>query len=73
MQNDQIDELDVVALVDDAPEFGLRRGQVGTVVMAHSTASFEVEFTDDSGVTYALATLPAAQLIKLRYAPASVA
>jgi hypothetical protein len=39
--------LDVVALTDDVPAGGLRRGQVGTVVEALAPGVFEVEFSDD--------------------------
>lgn len=45
--------LDVVALVDDMPEHGLVRGQVGTVVELLANGVFEVEFSDDEGRTYA--------------------
>lgn len=44
--------LDVVALVDDIPERGLRRGQVGTVVEALAPDVFEIEFCNDEGRTY---------------------
>lgn len=71
--NSQIDELDVVALTDDLPEKGLRRGQVGTVVMVHASDVFEVEFSDNQGHTYAMLTLKAEQLIVLRFQPSKVA
>ena len=61
--------LDVVALTEDVPQHGLVRGQVGTVVESLGPDSFEVEFADDSGRTYALAPLRASQLIVLRYRP----
>jgi Domain of unknown function (DUF4926) len=61
--------LDVVALISDIPEQGLHRGQVGTVVEVLTPEQYDVEFCDDEGRTYALATLSADQLLVLRYAP----
>jgi len=61
--------LDVVALTEDMPQFGLWRGQVGTVVESLDQETFEVEFADDNGRTYAQAPLRASQLIVLRYRP----
>jgi hypothetical protein len=68
-----IEILDVVALLDDIPERGLRRGQVGTVVELLAPDAFEVEFSDDDGQTYATIGLRAEQLIVLRYSPALAA
>jgi hypothetical protein len=62
--------LDVVALIEDLPERGLRRGQVGTVVEALAPGVFEVEFSDDMGRTYAQLAVRAEQLLVLRYQPA---
>ena len=61
--------LDVVALLEDVPDCGLRRGQVGTVVEELASGVFEVEFVDDAGRTYGQAALHAQQVIVLRYAP----
>ena len=61
--------LDVVALLADLPERGLRRGQVGTIVEVLALEAFEVEFSDDQGRTYATAALRSEQLLALRYAP----
>ncbi len=44
--------LDVVALLEDVPDHGLQRGQVGTVVEELAPGVFEVEFADDAGRTY---------------------
>jgi membrane protein implicated in regulation of membrane protease activity len=63
--------LDVVALTEDLPQAGLRRGQVGTVVEALAPGVYEVEFSDDSGRAYALRALRAEQLLALHYEPAS--
>ena len=65
--------LDVVALMIDVPEQGLHRGQVGTVVELLAPGRYDVEFCDDEGRTYALATLSADQLLVLRYAPEQAA
>ena len=61
--------LDVVALTEDMPQFGLLRGQVGTVVENLGPETFEVEFADDSGRAYALAPLRTPQMIVLHYRP----
>jgi hypothetical protein len=69
----RIQLLDVVALTDDLPARGLRRGQVGTVVEELAPAVFEVEFADDRGRTYASLALPADQLMVLYYQPVPTA
>lgn len=61
--------LDVVALIEDIPERGLSRGQVGTVVEELAPDVFEVEFSDNQGRTYATLALRADQLMVLRYEP----
>ena len=57
--------LDTVALLEDAPERNLRRGEVGTIVETLAPDVFEVEFCDDEGRTYAMFALRADQLILL--------
>ena len=62
--------LDVVALLEDVPAEGLRRGEVGTVVeifpaRADSAKAFLVEFSGDDGAAYAFADLRPEQLMKL--------
>lgn len=52
-----IHELDVVALVGDVPEHGLRAGDVGTVVLLHGESAYEVEFMTFGGQTIAVVTL----------------
>ena len=64
-----IELLDVVALVQDLPERGLQRGQVGTVVEKLAPDVFEVEFSDNNGRTYATLALKTAQLMRLHYEP----
>jgi hypothetical protein len=62
-----LDLLSVVALLEDVPEHGLVRGQVGTVVEILSPTDAEVEFSDDQGRTYAMAALRLDQLIRLHH------
>ena len=66
-----IELLDVVALTEDLPANGLRRGQVGTVVELLDDGVFEVEFADNEGRTYATLALKIGQLMLLHYEPAS--
>ncbi len=61
-----IEELDVVALLIDRSDLGLRKGQVGTVVSSYGEGkALDVEFVDDDGATYALETFAPEQLLKL--------
>jgi hypothetical protein len=69
----QVRVLDVVALTADLPARGLVRGQVGTVVEQLSPEVFEVEFSDDSGMTYALCPVSSEQMLVLHHEPAQVA
>jgi len=50
-------ELDTVVLNRDLPEHGLRRGDLGAVVMAYGPDAIEVEFVLPSGGHQALLTL----------------
>lgn len=67
---DRIELLDVVALLDDVPEHGLAKGQVGTVVDALDGATVLVEFIDEGGVAYAITPVPISLLLVLHYEPA---
>ena len=69
----KINLLDVVALIEDLPERGLYRGQVGTVVELLAPGVFEVEFNDNDGRTYASLALRADQLLVLHHRPIEVA
>ncbi len=69
----EIKLLDVVALTEDLPERGLRRGQVGTVVEDLAPGVYEVEFCDEQGISYASLPLRAQQVMLLRYRPAQAA
>jgi hypothetical protein len=64
---DGIKLLDVVALTENLPPEGLRRGEVGTVVEEWGDGVFEVEFSDDTGAAYAFAAVPAEKLMKLYF------
>lgn len=51
-------ELDIVVLKKDHPEFGVRTGDLGTVVAAYAgTDGLEVEFFRANGRTKAVVTL----------------
>lgn len=65
----EIELLSVVAVLEDIPQKGLMRGQVGTVVEQLALGVYEVEFSDDSGRTYASLALPTAQLMRLHHEP----
>jgi hypothetical protein len=65
----EIEMLSVVALLKDVPERGLLRGQVGTVVEGLGPGVYEVEFSDDSGQTYASLALRSGQLMRLHHEP----
>lgn len=64
---DEIKLLDVVALTEDLPTEGLRRGEVGTVVEKWNEEVVEVEFSDNRGVAYAMTAIPVVKLIKLYF------
>mgnify|MGYP002062752389 CR=1 FL=1 len=59
--------LDVVALIEDLPEHGLFRGQVGTIVEMLAPDVYEIEFSDEEGQVYAMQALRADQLMVLHY------
>lgn len=75
--NAEIHLHDVVVLTEDVAtkhfESGrpllLRRGQVGTVVMAYDGTAFEVEFSGKDGRAYALLPVSAEKLIVLHEEP----
>ena len=64
--------LNVVALLSDVPAHGLLRGQVGTVVELLD-GTYEVEFSDDEGETYAELALSSDELLVLHHRPERVA
>ena len=61
--------LAVVALLEDWPAKGLKRGQVGTIVEILAPGVYEVEFSGGDGQTYAMAALRADQLMQLIHEP----
>ncbi|HTU46351.1 MAG TPA: DUF4926 domain-containing protein [Bryobacteraceae bacterium] len=65
---DQIALLSPVALIEDVPNHGLTKGQIGTVVEylhREGEDALLVEFSDDTGRTYAMADLKPGQLLAL--------
>jgi Domain of unknown function (DUF4926) len=68
-----INNFDIVAVTEDLPQEGLRRGQVGTVVEYLLPEVFEVEFSDNDGRTYASLGLRADQLMVVWYQPVPTA
>ncbi|HPB32686.1 MAG TPA: DUF4926 domain-containing protein [Candidatus Sumerlaeota bacterium] len=58
---------DVIAILDDIPDHGLLKGQVGTLVEQLSEDTFEVEFSDNTGKTYAILPLATNHFIVLHY------
>ena len=67
--DEKIELFDVIALLQDLPEYGLRRGEVGTVVESLAAEVWLVEFSDNKGQEYATIELRNEQFIKLYYAP----
>lgn len=64
--NDEICELDCVALIRDLPEENLPAGQTGAVVFVHDGgAAFEVEFVLEPRRSI-VATVDRSYLLKLR-------
>jgi hypothetical protein len=80
MMKTEIHLHDSVALLEDVPakhfltgeDLLLRRGQVGTVVMAYESGAFEVEFSGRDGRAYAVLPVKAAKIIALRESPVTV-
>jgi len=58
-----IKELDSIVLNDDLPEYGLERGDIGTVVLIHRDGKgYEVEFVSLDGETMAVISLLPSQV-----------
>jgi hypothetical protein len=56
-------ELASVVLTEDLPEYGLRSGDIGTIVRVHEGGtSYEVEFMTLTGETVAVVSLSASQV-----------
>ncbi|MDD5702530.1 MAG: DUF4926 domain-containing protein [Dehalococcoidales bacterium] len=58
-------KLEIAVLMRDIPEYGLRAGDVGTVVETYPGDGLEVEFVRGSGITQALLTLTEQDLRKI--------
>ena len=50
-------ELETVVLTEDLPDHGLKAGDLGTVVLVHGAAGYEVEFTTLDGETLAVVSV----------------
>jgi hypothetical protein len=58
-----IAELDRVILTEDLPEYGLKAGDIGTVVLLHREGKgYEVEFATLDGETLAVTSVFASQV-----------
>jgi hypothetical protein len=68
-QSERPSVLDVVALLADRSGDELARGQVGTVVELLDENTALVEFSDEQGRAYAIATCPQSELLVLHYVP----
>ena len=55
-------DLQTVVLTESLPDYGLKAGDLGTVVLVHRSEGYEVEFMTLVGETVAIATLLPAQL-----------
>ena len=65
----KINLFDAIALTQELPGHNLALGQVGTVVELPAPDIYKVEFVDNEGRTFAELTVPADQLLVLRYEP----
>ncbi len=55
-------DLDTVVLTEDLAQHGLKRGDVGTVVLRHDDVGYEVEFVSLKGETLAVVSLTSRQV-----------
>ena len=62
-----IRELETIVLTEDVPEYRLKLGDIGTVVLTHrNDERYEVEFVALDGETVAVVTLAASQVRAIR-------
>jgi hypothetical protein len=62
-----INEHEEIVLADDLPEYGLKRGDIGTVVYIHQGGKgYEVEFITLDGETLAVASVTASQVRRIK-------
>jgi hypothetical protein len=66
---EKIKMLDVVALMKEVPEKGLKKGQVGTVVEEWAPGVFEVEFSNKQGQAIAFLAAEEKDLLLLHFEP----
>ncbi len=59
-------ELDRAVLEVDLPDFGLKAGDIGTVVLEHDGRGYEVEFLTLDGETLAVVSLASDQVRPVR-------
>jgi uncharacterized protein DUF4926 len=59
-------ERDSAVLACDLSEYGLKRGDVGTVVLVHKSKGYEVEFMTLDGETLTVASLARDQVRAIR-------
>ena len=57
-----IPELTTIVLLEDIPAHRLRKGDIGTVALAHSSGGYEVEFMTLTGDTVAVISLSESQV-----------
>ena len=57
--------LGTVAITENVPEHNLYRGQVGTIVEMLAPETYEVEFSDNKGQTYAILAINTNQFMVL--------
>lgn len=59
-------EGDSAVLACDLPEYGLKRGDVGAVVLVHGKKGYEVEFMTLDGETLAVASVALSKVRPIR-------
>ncbi len=64
---DTLDTLDTVALLIDLADYGLVKGQVGTIVEMLDENVFEVEFSDKNGRTLSTVAIDEKDLMLLYF------
>ena len=60
-------ELDTVVLTEELPNYGLKAGDLGTVVLVHTHGGYEVEFMALDGETVAVVSLSPDQVRTVRH------
>ncbi|MCJ8010985.1 DUF4926 domain-containing protein [Paenibacillus sp. KQZ6P-2] len=55
----RFNELDTVVILNDYPNEGLKKGDIGVIVSVHEipNEAYEVEFVDDDGATKSMMVL----------------